>query len=39
MLKIGSVVGVATVELKKKETGTVIAQGRCTKNMSGASKM
>ncbi|PKI39729.1 acyl-coenzyme A thioesterase 13 [Punica granatum] len=39
VLRVGKAVGVATVELRKKSTGKVIAQGRQTKYLNVASKL
>ncbi|KAL6280147.1 hypothetical protein ACE6H2_017028 [Prunus campanulata] len=38
-LRVGKVVGVASVELRKKKTGKIIAQGRHTKYLALASKL
>lgn len=38
-LRVGKIVGVVTVELRKKETGKIIAQGRHTKYLPLPSKM
>ncbi|KAK0606256.1 hypothetical protein LWI29_035732 [Acer saccharum] len=38
-LRVGKAVGVVSVELRKKETGKIIAQGRHTKYLAMTSKM
>ncbi|KAK9292729.1 hypothetical protein L1049_020708 [Liquidambar formosana] len=38
-LRVGKAVGVVTVELRKKKTGKIIAQGRHTKYLAISSKM
>lgn len=38
-LRVGKAVGVVSVELRKKKTGKIIAQGRHTKYLPVASKL
>ena len=38
-LRVGKVIGVVSVEFRKKKTGKIIAQGRHTKYLPFASKM
>lgn len=39
VLRVGKAVGVVSVELRKKKTGKIIAQGRHTKYLAISSKM
>ncbi|MFS8007929.1 putative acyl-CoA hydrolase [Helianthus anomalus] len=39
VLRVGKVVGVATVEFRNKKTGKTIAQGRHTKYLAVSSKL
>lgn len=39
VLRVGKAVGVVSVELRKKKSGKIIAQGRHTKYLAVSSKM
>lgn len=39
VLRAGKAVGVSTVEIRKKKTGKLIAQGRHTKYLAASSKL